>query len=231
MVENSRERPDDKNIGERVKAARGGTAQNAVANEMKALGHRWSQATVWAVEKGERSLKMAEGRDLAMVLGVSVLDLLEDKAGSDAYVWIRREVSELNRSCDRLLESLIEWAARRQRVYLAGKTLSDPDVIEQIPESKRATLKRDVIDAANFTLKDIAEHIVSKDWDTARLEELDGAEASPIELGDDIEIRFLQDDSRQLPDPENEVRYQEMLEKIQKKRETRESRNGLDSEA
>lgn len=38
---------------------------------MRKLGHRWTQATVWAIEKGERSLKLAEAVSLAQVLGLS----------------------------------------------------------------------------------------------------------------------------------------------------------------
>jgi hypothetical protein len=40
---------------------------------------------VWAVESGKRTLKLAEARDLSMLLGISILDLLEDQADSDAY--------------------------------------------------------------------------------------------------------------------------------------------------
>lgn len=44
--------------------------QQALADVMKARGWKWSQATVWSIEKGERPLRLAEAVDL-----VDVLDL------------------------------------------------------------------------------------------------------------------------------------------------------------
>lgn len=35
---------------------------------MRQRGHRWSQATVWAVEKGERQLRLTEAEDLGEIL-------------------------------------------------------------------------------------------------------------------------------------------------------------------
>ncbi|AZL13747.1 hypothetical protein CXR25_13680 [Brevibacterium aurantiacum] len=230
MSETGSKRPDDQAIGERVKSARGSTAQTVVAKEMKELGHKWSQATVWAVEKGERSLKLPEGRDLAMILGVSVLDLLEDQAGSDLYVWIRRELAEANRGSDRLLEALIEWAARRQRVFLTGQAIDDPEVMQQIPESKRSIVKRDIINAANLTLKDVVDHILSDELDTSRLEELDEGDDSPVDVSDWGDLRILRDDWRQLRDPENEERYRQMMEQITEKHANRRQRDGFDQE-
>jgi hypothetical protein len=38
---------------------------------MRERGWKWSQATVWSVERGDRPLRLAEAEDLAGVLGVS----------------------------------------------------------------------------------------------------------------------------------------------------------------
>ena len=51
--------------------------QQAVADAMRERDHRWSQSTVWAVEKGERRLLLSEAADLAEILDVSVEALLE----------------------------------------------------------------------------------------------------------------------------------------------------------
>jgi len=59
----------DRQIGRTMAILRGDKTQQAVADEMRKRGWRWSQATVWSVEKGERPLRLAEAEDLAAVLG------------------------------------------------------------------------------------------------------------------------------------------------------------------
>jgi hypothetical protein len=60
----------DKRIGQTVLILRGDRTQQAVAVAMRDRGWKWSQATVWSVEKGDRPLRLAEADDLAGVLGV-----------------------------------------------------------------------------------------------------------------------------------------------------------------
>jgi transcriptional regulator with XRE-family HTH domain len=55
-----------------------GFTQNHVAAAMNGHGHRWTQATVSEVETGGRQLTAAEFVDLAIVLRVSMTDLLVD---------------------------------------------------------------------------------------------------------------------------------------------------------
>ncbi|MFC6154051.1 helix-turn-helix domain-containing protein [Nocardioides yefusunii] len=63
----------DTEIGKAVREAREGRGmtQAEVALAMAEGGHgKWSQSTVWSVEKGDRPLRLAEGEDLARILGV-----------------------------------------------------------------------------------------------------------------------------------------------------------------
>lgn len=63
-------------IGQAVALLRRGSSQQAVADAMRARGHeKWSQSTVWAVEKGTRPLRLAEAQDLASVLGCQLWEL------------------------------------------------------------------------------------------------------------------------------------------------------------
>lgn len=62
----------DRLIGENVVTLRGEMSQKALAEAMRDRGHKWSQSTVWAVEKGDRPLKLAEAEDLARELGTFV---------------------------------------------------------------------------------------------------------------------------------------------------------------
>ncbi len=68
----------DELIGANVARLRGDRTQLEVANEMRDLGWRWSQATMWAVEKGERPLRLAESEHLCHVLGIKLEELTRD---------------------------------------------------------------------------------------------------------------------------------------------------------
>src|SRR4051812_1127815 len=51
-------------------------SQQYVADAMRERDWKWSQATVWSVEKGERPLRLSEATDLAEVLGILLPVLL-----------------------------------------------------------------------------------------------------------------------------------------------------------
>lgn len=181
MTDSRVTRSVDQEIGERVKNERGPVAQTALASKMKQLGHKWSQATVWAVEKGERALKLSEAKDLASLLGVSVTDLLEDE--SEAFAWIWKEVSAAHRSVDELLEALIQWGAYRQRMHGIDVWLEDPANREQIPESQRETLPEVVYGAASHpSLKEILRAFIEDEARLARVSELDFDNDSPVDV-------------------------------------------------
>lgn len=71
---------EDRLIGQTVAALRKSMSQTTLAEHMRSLGHKWSQATVWSVEKGERPLRFREALDLAHLFAIDVTDLIE---GSD----------------------------------------------------------------------------------------------------------------------------------------------------
>lgn len=71
---------DDARIGarvERLRTARG-LSQSALAREMAQRGWKWQQATVWTVENGRRSMRLAEAVGLAEVLEARVEELVFD---------------------------------------------------------------------------------------------------------------------------------------------------------
>lgn len=61
----------DQEIGQRLKAARGAISQKGLAKQMKSLGWRWSQTTVWSIEEGERPLRLSEAASLSKILAVT----------------------------------------------------------------------------------------------------------------------------------------------------------------
>ncbi|GAB3698534.1 hypothetical protein [Mariniluteicoccus flavus] len=69
----------DKKIGLNVARLRSDKSQQFVADAMRECGHRWSQSTVWSVEKGDRPLKFTEAVDLTKVLGGAPLGALQSE--------------------------------------------------------------------------------------------------------------------------------------------------------
>lgn len=97
-------------IGNRVREMRGDMSQLALAGLMEALGHKWSQSTVWSVEQGVRPLRLAEADDLASLLSVSIEELatgqVSDAAKADRRAallagGISRAIAELADSLER----------------------------------------------------------------------------------------------------------------------------------
>lgn len=68
----------EQQAGTRIKSRRVeiGLSQDAVAEEMRRLGHPWHQTTVVKTEAAGRPLRVNEVMDLAAVLGVTVWELM-----------------------------------------------------------------------------------------------------------------------------------------------------------
>src|SRR5688572_15963772 len=69
----------DQQIGQAVRDLRADMSQDALAESMSEMGHdKWSQSTVWSVERGTRPLRLAEAESLARLFNVDVSRLLGD---------------------------------------------------------------------------------------------------------------------------------------------------------
>jgi transcriptional regulator with XRE-family HTH domain len=68
----------DEQIGKNLARLRGDMSQKELAAAMRERGFRWSQATVWSVEKGERPLRLSEAEEIAAILGTFSSYLAED---------------------------------------------------------------------------------------------------------------------------------------------------------
>ncbi|WP_125778115.1 helix-turn-helix domain-containing protein [Antribacter gilvus] len=66
----------DTYVGKNIARFRGAESQQTIADRMRRRGWRWSQATMWAVERGDRPVRLVEAVDLAEILRVSLHDLL-----------------------------------------------------------------------------------------------------------------------------------------------------------
>lgn len=121
----------DVQIGENIALLRDRTPQGALAQQMKARGHKWSQNTVWLVEQGERPLRMSEAKDLADIFKIDVNELLEESETRRVERYFRHSEKKLMDATANTHYALAELAKRRI-IYLTAfeKTFSDKHLAE-----------------------------------------------------------------------------------------------------
>lgn len=115
----------DEQIGATLTRIRNGRSQKDVADAMRTQGFRWSQATVWAVEKGERPLRLTEAQALGVVLGINHDLLLAEPEELDLHADIADFTSLLEEIASLAYES---YEAQRRLV----------GAVDDRPESERA---------------------------------------------------------------------------------------------
>ncbi|WP_460889084.1 hypothetical protein [Promicromonospora xylanilytica] len=98
----------DLHVGQNLTKHRGIRSQKALADWMRKRGWKWSQATVWSIEKGDRPLKFLEAVDLADALDIRIEDLLQEPelatATRDVAARTRRTLALAERATDALIE-------------------------------------------------------------------------------------------------------------------------------
>lgn len=120
----------DEAIGQAVSVLRDDQTQQAVADAMRQRGWKWSQATVWSVEKGERPLRLAEADDLAAVLGAStVTSLLSGPQAAE----LEQELGRMARAYEAAVMAITHLLDERER--LADKWASYSKASQTEPRS------------------------------------------------------------------------------------------------
>jgi|ERR1035437_63165 hypothetical protein len=125
----------DRQIGRTMAILRGDKTQQAVADEMRKRGWRWSQATVWSVEKGDRPLRLAEAEDLATVLGTpSVHAFLTEPIGAYIQQGVRRASNAYRAIVESVWECLDAQDALRVHLMHAhedGHELTEVELVQR----------------------------------------------------------------------------------------------------
>lgn len=91
---------------------------------MKDLGWKWSQATVWSIEKGERPLRVAEAQDLIEILNIPSIDSLTGRS------W-ERSLSELQRRVESTRESAFHAIQAYNNARLNLAFALDDDLVDK----------------------------------------------------------------------------------------------------
>lgn len=103
----------DATVGKNVTYLRGSRPQSEIAEGMRKKGFKWSQTTVWEIEKGKRTLKFLEAIALAEVLETRI-HILEHVA-DDFFVERNalKALREIEDASDRALDAAVEFDKAR----------------------------------------------------------------------------------------------------------------------
>jgi len=118
----------DKQVGSNIVRFRAKHSQQSVADAMRERGWKWSQATVWGVEKGERPLRLAEATDLAEVLGImlpALLALPEEALVHESMHQCRSAHEALKGTATAYLEATLHVQVSLDQARDAGVQLGD----------------------------------------------------------------------------------------------------------
>ncbi|WIE76394.1 hypothetical protein [Curtobacterium sp. MCSS17_007] len=103
---------DDAQVGRNITRFRGTRSQKDLADAMRSAGHKWSQATVWAVEKGDRPLRLLEAKDVMRILGMHTWDLMQPDEGAIVKIAIH----ELNVATGELRDAAEAYIRAQDRL-------------------------------------------------------------------------------------------------------------------
>lgn len=86
----------DAAVGQQVRESREASllSQQDVAAIMRTRGYKWSQATVWSVESGERPLRYTESLELAEICGFGATSTDRYEEGLKRGLELSREALE-----------------------------------------------------------------------------------------------------------------------------------------
>lgn len=117
----------DEQIGFNVKSLRGEISQEELAKRMRECGYKWSKATVWAIEKGERPLKLTEARDLLSSLGLDWRTQMPDLLLENGIVDLYGKYDNVQKKLDRTRALFTQLASAYLDLLLAAAQSSEED--------------------------------------------------------------------------------------------------------
>lgn len=145
---------NDEQIGRNLASIRGDMSQKDLAEEMRKRGWKWSQATVWSIEKGERPLRLAEAAELAAVLDKPFSLFLAE----DEFVQVHL-ATQVVMAADRYLRDAIrEYERARFLLAMNLDQVNPSGYVTALGESWIDVSAHDVVDLVHAADEGAAQH-------------------------------------------------------------------------
>lgn len=97
---------DDKVVGNNLRILRGNMSQEELANKMRDSGFKWSKATVWSVEQGQRPLRLTEARAALTCLNQNSMFALNKLVSISTLAAITMYRESIETAVDEIIEAL-----------------------------------------------------------------------------------------------------------------------------
>lgn len=109
----------NKQVGRNLARLRRDKSQQALADEMREHGHRWTQATVWSIEQGERAVKLDEALSLSKILNLGLygVDALA-RDDDDPYLELSLLLQEASRARQEAVQVLTDYMRLRYKAAI-----------------------------------------------------------------------------------------------------------------
>lgn len=194
--------PSDDQIGKNLATLRGQVTQQELGEKMRQRGFKWSQATVWDVERGKRPLRLTEALEVVAILnkpGVTVESLWADPAElratrelKSAFATVREKWENTVWAIQQLLASHDAMREKMDRVSLedlppiaetritrrpkgAGESQANMTQTQSRAESVADWMRRSVGDVSKLTVESAVEKGQSDHDETPSPNEIEAA--------------------------------------------------------
>uniref|UniRef100_UPI00359CA509 helix-turn-helix domain-containing protein n=2 Tax=Bifidobacterium adolescentis TaxID=1680 RepID=UPI00359CA509 len=112
-------------------------SMDILAAKMRERGNKWTKATVYKIEQGERALRFQEGIDIAQCLGMDTTQTLRELSLDGYGIEIDNARKRLSESYNAMMENALEFGRARaffDRVVEAYTPFGPEDVPIQFKE-------------------------------------------------------------------------------------------------
>ncbi|MCF3137668.1 helix-turn-helix domain-containing protein [Paenarthrobacter sp. AR 02] len=154
-------------IGKNLVRLRGDRSQQEIADGMRHVGWKWSQATVWSVEKGERPLRLAEALSLAKLLFVRLDDLIMQELDGMVIVGLIARMTAIRESRESLRANIQELAKHRDEligaIAFAEESLASDSWTDEASKIKAETLLENAREIASWSLRRVTEYVLTEE--------------------------------------------------------------------
>lgn len=135
----SEEQTFDQRVGKNITLFRGSMSQQDLAHRMRAQGFKWSQATVWATEKGERPVRLSEVVALAEILDKPYDAFFLDEETAHTTTAYSEKLGEILSARGYVKSTIKRWIQTRRSVFM--NVLPNEAELEKLPEHTQTQLR------------------------------------------------------------------------------------------
>lgn len=123
----------DELIGRNLARMRADRPQSEIAAAMRERGYKWSQATVWAVEKGERPLRLTEAADLSKVLDRKSHQGATEFLASSAEMHLVDAIQRVMISLSSFEAATSSYLEALDNLAMMADMVSEMDDVDEVP--------------------------------------------------------------------------------------------------